>query len=157
MPFDELFRIANTVALACWIVLIALPRRAWIRLTMHAVVIGGLCLLYALLVYLYFFRVQGGGFGTLAAVQRLFESPAVALAGWLHYLAFDLLVGDWIAERSDAIGLSRWLQAPLLATTFMFAPIGVLLFAGLLGVRKLRMPVRQTLQMQLQSGVGSRP
>ena len=157
MPFDELFRIANTVALACWIVLIALPRRPWLRLTVHAVVVGGMCLLYALLVYLYFFRVQGGGFGTLAAVQRLFESPAVALAGWLHYLAFDLLVGGWIAGRSDAIGLSRWLQAPLLATTFMFGPIGLLLFATLLGVRKLRMPVRETLQIPLQSGVGSRP
>jgi len=63
-------------------------------------------------------------------VQKLFESPGVALAGWVHYLAFDLFVGLWIAMRSDAVGLSRWLQAPILVTTFMFGPIGLLLFAA---------------------------
>ena len=90
--------------------------------------VGGLCVAYAVLVQLVFFSVQGGGFSSLAAVQRLFEVPEVALAGWIHYLAFDLFVGLWIAQRADAMGLSRWLQAPVLVVTFMFGPIGLMLF-----------------------------
>ena len=43
-------------------------------------------------------RRAEGGFGSLADVMRLFDSPTVALAGWIHYLAFDLLVGAAIAR-----------------------------------------------------------
>lgn len=64
-------------------------------------------------------------------VQHLFTMPEVALAGWLHYLAFDLWVGLWIARHADALGISRWLQAPVLFATFMFGPIGLLLYAPL--------------------------
>jgi hypothetical protein len=130
MPLDLIFGIANASALACWIGLVALPRWPVLRRAIPAVVLGGLCFLYAALISVYFFRVEGGGFGSLAAVQRLFESAPVALAGWAHYLAFDLVVGLWIAQRSDAMGLSRWIQAPVLVATFMFGPIGLLLFAA---------------------------
>ena len=131
MTVDLLFRIANTCALLCWIALIMLPRWPTVRTVINSMVIGGLCITYAVLILVYFFRVEGGGFSTVAQVQRLFESPPVALAGWLHYLAFDLFVGLWIAQRSDALGLSRWLQAPILAVTFMFGPIGLLLYAAI--------------------------
>ncbi len=126
MPFDPLFRLANSFALLAWTALILLPRWRALRIASLAG-IGVLCVLYTALVLRYFFGVAGGGFFSLPAVQRLFTSPPVALAGWVHYLAFDLCVGWWIACRCDAVGLSRWLQAPLLATTFMFGPIGLLL------------------------------
>lgn len=131
MPLESFFSVANITALVSWVVLILLPRTRILRKIIQVLAIGGLCLAYAVLIQLYFFSVPGGGFGTLAAVQRLFEVPEVALAGWIHYLAFDLFVGLWIAERADALGLSRWLQAPVLAVTFMFGPIGLMLF-GLL-------------------------
>lgn len=108
------------------------------------VVIAVLCGLYAVLIPMVFADVPGGGFGTLAAVQALFASPAVALAGWVHYLAFDLFVGLWIAARADAAGVSRWLQAPVLATTFLFGPIGLLLFAAVVGVERVLAPDRST-------------
>jgi Domain of unknown function (DUF4281) len=81
------------------------------------------------LIQVYFFRVPGIGFGSIQAVQKIFITPEVALAGWVHYLAFDLLVGLWIAAHADRIELSRWLQAVVLGATFMFGPIGLLLFA----------------------------
>ena len=59
------------------------------------------------------------------------------LAGWLHYLAFDLLIGIDIARRSDRLGLSRLLQAPLLLTTFMFGPLGYLLMLAIETASKL--------------------
>ena len=36
-----------------------------------------------------------GGFGSLAGVARLFTVEGLLLAGWIHYLAFDLFVGSW--------------------------------------------------------------
>ena len=138
MPFDQMFLMANTAVLACWIALMLLPRGRLLKQGIGVVTVGGLCGLYALLIYVYFFRVEGGGFGTLGAVQRLFQSPAVALAGWVHYVAFDLLVGSWIADRSDAIGLSRWMQVPILITTFMFGPIGLLVFVFMEQAQRLR-------------------
>lgn len=135
MDVELAFRVANTTALASWIALIALPRRRAVRLALQAGAIGMLCVLYAILILVYFFRVEGGGFGTLAQVQALFASAPVALAGWVHYLAFDLFVGLWIAQRADEAGLSRLLQAPILATTFLFGPIGLLLAAAALARR----------------------
>ena len=136
MPLESLFSVANTMALVSWVVLILLPRTRILRRLVQVLAVGGLCLAYAVLIQLYFFSVPGGGFGTLAAVQRLFEVPEVALGGWIHYLAFDLFVGLWIAQRADALGLSRWLQAPVLVLTFMFGPIGLLLFGLLQFARK---------------------
>ena len=128
LALESIFSVANTTALVSWVVLILLPRTLVLRRLVQVLAVGGLCVAYAVLVQLFFFSVQGGGFSTLAAVQRLFEVPEVALAGWIHYLAFDLFVGLWIAQRADAMGLSRWLQAPLLVVTFMFGPIGLMVF-----------------------------
>lgn len=128
LPLESIFSVANTTALVSWVVLILLPRALVLRRLVQVLAVGGLCVAYAVLIQLVFFSVQGGGFSSLAAVQRLFAVPEVALAGWIHYLAFDLFVGLWIAQRADAMGLSRWLQAPLLVVTFMFGPIGLMLF-----------------------------
>src|SRR5690606_6474254 len=69
-----------------------------------------------------------GGYSSLAAVGTLFASEPVRLAGWVHYLAFDLFVGAWIAERADDAGISRIIQAPSLAATFLFGPVGLLVY-----------------------------
>ena len=69
-----------------------------------------------------------GGFGSLEAVRRLFDVPGLLVAGWVHYLAFDLFVGAWIAERAGAIGLPHLIVLPLLALTFLFGPAGFLAF-----------------------------
>jgi hypothetical protein len=55
-------------------------------------------------------------------------SDPVLVAGWIHYLAFDLFVGTWIASEADRLGWNRVVQAPILIATFMFGPIGLLLF-----------------------------
>jgi Domain of unknown function (DUF4281) len=136
LSLESLFSVANTSALLSWLILILLPRTRLLRHIVQVLAIGGLCLAYSVLIQVFFFSVPGGGFGTLAAVQRLFETPEVALAGWIHYLAFDLFVGLWIAERADRLGLSRWMQAPVLAVTFMFGPVGLLLFGLWHGSRK---------------------
>jgi hypothetical protein len=70
-----------------------------------------------------------GGYGSLEEVRRLFDVTGLLAAGWLHYLAFDLFVGAWIAERSGALGIPHAAVLPLLLLTFMFGPAGLLAFA----------------------------
>lgn len=128
MNSDLLFRLCNIAALASWVMLVVAPR--W-KLVPHIIRWGVMTLmavLYSVLIAVYFFRVEGGGFSSLAAVQALFTSREVALAGWVHYLAFDLFVGLWIAEKADELGIARIVQAPVLVTTFMFGPLGFVMF-----------------------------
>jgi hypothetical protein len=138
MTPDLIFSIANPTALLCWIALILLPRWTWLVAGIRYGVIGVLAAVYGALIMAFFFRVEGGGFGSIAQVRALFMSDPVLVAGWIHYLAFDLFVGLWIAGRAAEIGLSRLLQAPILAATFMFGPLGLLLFYGYLAVRTPR-------------------
>lgn len=131
MSLEEIFSLCNTAALVSWILLIAAPRWGLLLAGIRWGVITTLSLLYAVLVMVFFARVEGGGYGSLQAVQTLLADPHIALAGWIHYLAFDLFVGLWIAARSDALGISRLIQAPVLVATFMFGPLGFLLYQAI--------------------------
>ena len=136
MPWESVFSAASTLAFGAWVALVALPRWPALLTGLRSVVIGALAIAYTVLILVYFARADGG-FGSLAQVQSLFASQPVALAGWLHYLAFDLFVGLWIAERADALGVSRLIQAPLLLATFMFGPVGLLAAFGLAQLSRL--------------------
>ena len=68
---------------------------------------------------------SGAGFSSLAQVSILFSSPYALLAGWIHYLAFDLFTGAWEARDAKRVGISQWLVAPCLLLTFFFGPIGL--------------------------------
>lgn len=139
---STLFSLMNSLALAGWAVLLLAPR-GWTlrglrpRLLVPVAVALPIALLYAALMAAHF-AAAGGGFGSIAEVRRLFASDPVLVAGWGHYLAFDLLVGTWLAERLDRAGVTRWLQAPVLATTFLFGPAGWLLGLATDALARLR-------------------
>lgn len=128
MTFEQIFSLTSTAAMVGWLCLVLLPRYPLLISALRNGLIGALSLTYAVLIMLYFFRVEGGGFGSIAEVRALFMSDGGLLAGWVHYLAFDLFVGLWIAQEADRIGTSRLLQAPMLIAIFMFGPIGLLIF-----------------------------
>ncbi|WP_118136019.1 abscisic acid-deficient protein Aba4 family protein [Oceanicella sp. SM1341] len=132
MTWDALFGLSNSLALAGWAILFLAPRRDWL-LALAGV---GLPLLlaaaYTLLV-LGHFAAARGDFNSIAGVRALFASDPVLVAGWQHYLAYDLFLGAWVARRLDAAGIARVLQWPVLATCFMFGPAGFLLGLALEG------------------------
>ena len=125
---DTVFSLASSAAMTGWLVLILAPRWGALIAFIRLGLIGALSLTYAVLVFVYFFRIEGGGFGSIAEVRALFMSDPVLVAGWVHYLAFDLFIGTWIAVEADKRGYNRLLQAPMLVATFMFGPLGLLLF-----------------------------
>jgi len=128
MTFDLLFSTASTAALCGWLALALLPRWPWLIASLRFGLIGGLSLAYAVLILVFFFRIDGGGFGSIGQVRAIFTSDAGLLAGWIHYLAFDLFIGCWIAQEADRRGYNRLLQVPILLATFMFGPLGLLMF-----------------------------
>lgn len=129
MNAETVFSIANLVALVGWLLLIFAPRWKW---TQKIVVSGAVSLLlsvaYLILIVLFFGKAEGG-FGSLANVMKLFTNPYAALAGWIHYLAFDLFVGIWEVKDAQAKNISHWFVLPCLFLTFMLGPIGFLLYS----------------------------
>lgn len=127
MTPDDLFGVAGPMAMAGWAVLILGPRGwAWLDAIPRLAVPAALSALYAVLVLTRFAGVDGG-FGSLAEVRTLFADDWVLLAGWVHYLAFDLIVGGLLATRMDRAGVHRLVQAPVLVSTFLLGPVGVVL------------------------------
>ena len=128
MNAETVFSIANTLALIGWILLVFAPRWKW---TQKIVVSGVLPLLlsvaYLILIVLFFGKAEGG-FGSLAEVMKLFTNQWATLAGWIHYLAFDLFVGGWEVRDAQKRGISHLFVIPCLVLTFLLGPIGFLLY-----------------------------
>ena len=130
---DALFRFANLSALGGWAILALgiVLRSPLLRETIagRAVPIG-LSVAYTAIIAVHWWSGEGG-FSSLAEVSLLFRSPWLLLAGWVHYLAFDLFVGAWIARDAEARGLPRALLILVLPLVFLFGPAGLLLWLGL--------------------------
>lgn len=130
------FGAANLLALSMWAALILLPR--WPALLSAALYlgVGVLCAAYALglvgIISGTADPVGGSGpgldFGSIEGVRSIFASDGGVAVGWMHYLAFDLFVGIWIARDADAKGFSRLVQAPILLATFLAGPLGLLVW-----------------------------
>ncbi len=124
---------ANAVALGLWLFLIFAPRWQGTQWLVHAVapvlLFGGLyAWLFASGVFFGDNVPVEAGFGTLKGVMLLFTLPEAVLAGWIHYLVFDLFVGAWIARDSLRRGLPHLAVIPCLVLTLVVGPIGLLVY-----------------------------
>ncbi len=145
ISLDQWFGMAGQAAMIGWLILIFAPRAwpsgygEWLLAIPRYVIPFAISLLYAGFAMAYVFSVEGGGFGSLDQVAALLGKREMLLAGWVHYLAFDLFIGGWIAAEADKIGLSRLVQAPILLATFMLGPVGLATFL-LIKASALRLP-----------------
>ncbi len=138
--WQTIFGAINLVALAAWAILLFLPRRPFAMASVLYLGIALLCLVYAVLLVLLVTGavdpVRDAGAASsadfsLAGIKALFRSEGAVVLGWTHYLAFDLFVGLWIARDADAKGFSRIAQAPVLLTTFLAGPLGLLIWLAI--------------------------
>ncbi len=129
--FEGIFTAGNALAALGWLGLVLLPGRPFVVDRLVGLGMPALLgLAYAGLVAVYFAGAEGG-FSSIAAVRALFASDALLVAGWLHYLAFDLFVGAWQVRTARAEGIAHILVVPCLVLTFLFGPVGFLAFLAL--------------------------
>ncbi|MGB3737905.1 MAG: ABA4-like family protein [Pontixanthobacter sp.] len=140
--WHTMFNAGNIIALIAWALLILGPRKALVAAVILYCGVGLLCLAYAIgLLGLLTGTIDSGGsaaeagFTTIEGVRAMSANDAGVAIGWLHYLAFDLFVGLWIAKDADAKDFTRIVQAPILMATFMAGPLGLLIW---LAVREKR-------------------
>ena len=128
--FDTIFSACSALAMLGWAGLILLPGQ---RLVVEVLARVAIPLVIAT-IYLFLMASNyaaapaDAGYGTLDAVASLFTVRGLLLAGWIHYLAFDLFVGSWEVSDARANGIHHLLVVPCLLATFMFGPIGLALY-----------------------------
>ncbi len=126
MSAEQLFSLCNLTAMAGWILLIVTPHQRWPSTILAGRVIPLLLSGVYLTLLAAHWGEGNGGFGSLAGVAALFANHWLLLAGWIHYLAFDLFIGSWEVRDAGERKISRWLVIPCLGLTFVFGPVGLL-------------------------------
>lgn len=139
MTPEAIFNIVNPMALTGWVLLALSPfaPRTIQVLTARAIPLV-FAVIYSALILVYWTQVEGGGYGSLTEVMALLSHPGLATAGWVHFLAFDLFVGAWIAQDAARRSIPHLAILPCLGLTFMFGPVGLLAYLTLSFLLSLR-------------------
>jgi hypothetical protein len=125
---EAVFSMASLLAVFSWIALFIFYPRKWIYQTLFSGTLIILGVTYLFYILHAFENPESFNFDSLAKVRAVFQSDEALLAGWIHYLAFDLFVGMWIAKDAWGKDISRWLVFPCLLFTFMMGPVGLLIY-----------------------------
>jgi hypothetical protein len=135
MTADTAFSVGNMLALTGWAALVlailSAQLRPWALRWAGLAVPALLAVAYVVLLAYGRDAFGEGGFSSIAGVRALFANDFALTAGWLHYLAFDLFVGAWIVREGRDAGMPGWLLLVCLPPTFLFGPVGLLLFFAL--------------------------
>jgi hypothetical protein len=132
------FFAGNALIAPVWFLMIVAPRWKVTQWVVRSLVAPALVAVIYLVLVLTNMGATRGGFFTLEDVVLLFQNQRVVLTGWMHYLAFDLVVGSWIFRDARAEEVPHVALAPCLALTLLFGPIGLLAYLAVRGVRRRR-------------------
>jgi len=137
---ESVFQCFNALAPFFWLALIAAPRSKWVQTWVLSGVSVGILAAGYFAVVLSHFNFDGADFMSLAGIMALLNDPWAMTAGWIHYLAFDLLAGLVITQKGLHLGIPRLLLLPCQLATFMLGPIGIVLFVWIAKARKVTWP-----------------
>jgi ABA4-like protein len=136
---DVMFKLVNYGVLPFWALLVFVPHikiTDWIVHSVAAPLILGV--LYAWLFATAMFTgagfPEGASFSSLDGVMKVFTVKEALVAGWTHYLVFDLFVGAWEARDAQRVGLNHFLLVPCLVLTLLVGPIGLALYLLIRGL-----------------------
>ena len=99
-PFESpesAYSFFNATAFFAWLILAIAPHSENIRKIIVNILITFFALSYSFLLLSTFRLESFSEFSTLEGLQGLFSDPLAVVTGWIHYLAFDLLTGVFIA------------------------------------------------------------
>jgi hypothetical protein len=122
MSAELVFQLLNLIVLPWWGIWLAAPRSVWAaRAASHGAIFLVLCPLYALLLAVAVAGGTGQGFG-FDGLRLGLSTPFGFLAGWTHYLVFDLFVGAWIVREARRLEVEA---RPYLLLTLVAGPVGL--------------------------------
>jgi hypothetical protein len=129
MTAETVFTLCNLAVIPPWILLAVAPGWVWTQRLVHAIwmpLLLGPVYLWALL------AATGvpadASFGSLHGVMQFFTAPHAALAGWIHYLVFDLFIGAWEVRDARRRRIPHLALLPCLFFTFLFGPSGLMAY-----------------------------
>ena len=128
MDANQIFSIANSLALISWIPLFIFPFSKKVRNGLLGSTVTMLSTAYAVLFFQTFDAGALESFSTLDGLMTLFSDRDAVLIGWIHYLAFDLLTGIFIAKNAEKHQLNPWILRPIFLFTFMAGPLGFIFY-----------------------------
>ena len=127
---ENIFKIVNLLVLLGWVPLFVFPFSKFTKK-----LVDGLFISFILCFFYVYFLSQTKGlfsadFSSLGGILDLFKNSTEesAAAGWIHYLAFDYLVGCWIVNHSIKKGIPYFVFILPLFFTLFAGPFGLLLF-----------------------------
>ena len=132
---ESAFQWVNGLVLPGWWILFFAPRWRFGAWLVSGVLIPSLlAIAYLVLVVISMNMPESVGpeaFLSLAGVMTLFDNPVGVVAGWTHYLVFDLAIGSWQVRDSAKNGIPHKWVIPCLFFTLMLGPVGFLMYLGL--------------------------
>ncbi len=132
---DQLFNLSQSIAVIGWAFLIFTPKWKYTsKLVTNLFIPSLLSVGYAIIIF-----TQLGStsfdFDTLSSIRQLFKNDYMLLAGWIHYLVFDLFVGAWQLRDAQKRGISYWFVLPCLILTLFLGPIGLISYLTIKGIK----------------------
>jgi len=122
---DQLWPFTNIVLLA-WVALIFFPTHRYTKSGVF-IVVASICAIYATC---FITKVRQGfpNFSSKDSVVSLFKDPEWVFIGWIHYLAFDLLIGLYVAIDAITSRIHRIIAGICLVITLWAGPMGLGLY-----------------------------
>jgi hypothetical protein len=145
MILDTIFNVVNIIPLPVWLLMIITPE--WhvthknVKSHITSIVIA---VIFVILNIIFFMNdtdtFDVTGFFSLDVITYVFSKKFIVLICWVHYLAFDLLIGSWIFLDNFNKGkpIPHLLIILCLILTYGFGPSGFLLYVTLKNIFKVK-------------------
>jgi hypothetical protein len=127
MSLELIFKLCNIIALIGWVLNI-ISNKPQVERFIVGIIVALLAIVYTYFVIVSFKFSDAQSFSSLHGVRSLFADDQLLMAGWVHYLAFDLMTGVIIRNNAKKYSISFWLVLPCLLFTFMLGPAGLLMY-----------------------------
>jgi hypothetical protein len=150
MNIETVFTICNSSVIPLWVLLAVAPGWKGTQYIVHSMVIP----LALAVVYGISMATAGeteGGFGSLAGVRELFSDDRALLAGWIHYLVFDLFIGAWEVRDARRLKINHYLVVPCLFFTLMAGPVGLLMYFILRWTLRKKFMIDESINLRADS------
>ena len=128
MTIETVFTICNYSVIPLWVLIAVAPGWKGTQYIVHSMAIPlAVAVVYGVSMATAFGGTEGN-FSSLAGVRELFTADEALLAGWIHYLDFDLFIGAWEVRDARRLKINHLLVVPCLFFTLMAGPVGLLMY-----------------------------